>query len=170
MVKKDIKEKRSEQHRRWFAKNKESQREYQRRWYLENKEYAKERYKAYLESKGDEWVAAFKERKQQISKIYFRRPDIRYAKYKRGSAERGIYFDLTFEQFMEFWNNPCRYCGADIQTIGLDRVDNNIGYIIGNVVPCCEICNYMKRTMSDKIFIEHCQKIVAFQLRTTEST
>lgn len=35
---------------------------------------------------------------------------------------------------------PCCYCG-DTRRIGCDRIDNSIGHIKSNVVPCCIECN-----------------------------
>ena len=31
---------------------------------------------------------------------------------------------------------------------GIDRLDNTLGYVKGNVVPCCKICNYAKSDRS----------------------
>lgn len=67
---------------------------------------------------------------------------------------------LTFEQFMEFWQQDCSYCGDTIRTVGIDRIDNSIGYVPGNCVPCCEPCNKMKRMQTKEAFLERCQKIV----------
>jgi hypothetical protein len=38
---------------------------------------------------------------------------------------------------------------------GIDRVDNDKGYISDNCVPCCWKCNNMKNTMKQKDFINH---------------
>lgn len=84
----------------------------------------------------------------------------RYSNYKVTAKGRGIVFDLTKEEFLSFWQKPCTYCGGEILTIGLDRVNNNKGYSLDNVVPCCIICNVMKLNFSRDIFIEHCEKIV----------
>lgn len=35
---------------------------------------------------------------------------------------------------------PCVYCG-DTKRIGCDRIDNNRGHLMDNVVPCCIECN-----------------------------
>lgn len=83
----------------------------------------------------------------------------RYSAYKCGSKTRKIEFTLTKKQFTSLWQKPCYYCGSEIKTIGLDRVDNIRGYTIDNVVPCCEICNRMKRTQSKKEFIDKCKCI-----------
>lgn len=61
------------------------------------------------------------------------------------------------------WQKECYYCGIDIPNIGIDRVDNAIGYVIGNVQPCCTVCNMMKRSMSEEMFIEHCKRVAVFR-------
>jgi len=71
----------------------------------------------------------------------------RYNSYKQGAAKRGLEFTLTLEDFNRFWQEPCAYCGEDIQTIGLDRMVNSKGYTLDNVCLCCWDCNNMK---SDK--------------------
>jgi hypothetical protein len=38
----------------------------------------------------------------------------------------------------------CHYCGDEIQGVGIDRVNSNLGYSEDNCVPCCQICNEMK--------------------------
>ena len=43
--------------------------------------------------------------------------------------------------------------------IGIDRVDNTLGYTSNNVVSCCTECNFMKRTMNYQTFINKCIKI-----------
>ena len=93
---------------------------------------------------------------------YRQTPMGRWVVYKDGANKRGIKWELTFEQFMIFWQKPCYYCGDEIKTIGLDRIDNTKGYSIDNVVSCCSICNYMKLNNSQDEFIEHCKKIVKF--------
>ena len=79
------------------------------------------------------------------------------SKYKTGAKKRGLKFELTEERFEEITQRDCFYCGtkpnnvANIKSCngsytynGIDRVDNNKGYIIDNVVTCCYICNRRK--------------------------
>ena len=68
---------------------------------------------------------------------------------------------LTFEEFKSFWQLPCHYCGAEIETIGLDRIDNSLGYKLDNVIPCCLRCNILKFFNTEKEFLDHCKKIVS---------
>ena len=86
----------------------------------------------------------------------------RYTMYKKCAKYRGYPFLLTLDEFISLWDQNCSYCGEKIEGIGLDRIDNNKGYIIQNVVPCCEICNYMKQSSSKKAFISQCKKIIKF--------
>ncbi len=49
---------------------------------------------------------------------------------------------------------PCWYCGVINEVCGVDRINNKIGYISGNVVPACMYCNIMKNAMDLEIFFE----------------
>ena len=88
-----------------------------------------------------------------------KRPQQLFYRYRKGAHKRGISFDLSYQQFLFFWQQSCFYCGDDIETIGLDRVDNSIGYSEANVVPCCYRCNVMKQTDSVEEFVARCQRI-----------
>jgi hypothetical protein len=86
-------------------------------------------------------------------------PAHRFSTYINGAKVRNIDFDLSFEEFVSFWNKPCYYCDDPIIGIGLDRKDAKLGYSIGNVIPCCSGCNYMKKSKTEKEFIEMCIKV-----------
>jgi hypothetical protein len=79
--------------------------------------------------------------------------------YKKNAKERGIDFGLTFEEFSYFHQKKCFFCGCNIDNVGLDRMDNNKGYFIDNVVPCCITCNRMKSTSTFDDFKKHIKKI-----------
>jgi hypothetical protein len=97
-----------------------------------------------------------------------------YDQYSRGAAARGYEWGLTTQQFGSIVNSPCIYCGAPpeerpsrwkkapiTRSSGIDRVDNNQGYVVGNVVPCCTRCNIMKRDHSMMDFVAHCRAVAA---------
>lgn len=88
-------------------------------------------------------------------------PKNKFKTYQTSSRRSGREFSLTFEQFMTFWNQPCFYCGDSVFTVGIDRKDNNIGYVIDNCAPCCAMCNWMKRTFPVADFIRQCKKIAS---------
>ena len=62
---------------------------------------------------------------------------------------------------MRLWNQPCFYCGDRIEGIGIDRVDNTLGYVNGNLTPCCTFCNTLKAHFPQNTFLLQCQKISA---------
>jgi len=83
-------------------------------------------------------------------------------------------FDLTPYQFRQLTNQNCYYCGQepDQEMVnrnsgekaiyiynGLDRLDNEKGYTIDNVVPACGDCNQMKSDRNLEEFKHHVTKI-----------
>lgn len=87
------------------------------------------------------------------------KPGQRFSTYKSGAKVRNIIFDLTYEQFISFWNKDCYYCGKEIDGIGLDRKDSSEGYNINNIVPCCSQCNRSKTIQTTEQFITMCKTI-----------
>lgn len=59
--------------------------------------------------------------------------------YLRTDMKRDMKNDLSEEFVIEQLSMPCTYCG--FQSTSLDRIDNNIGHIKANCVPCCTECN-----------------------------
>lgn len=78
-------------------------------------------------------------------------PNRKYYFYKYSASKRAIEFDLSLEDFMKFWEKPCVYCKSEIETIGLDRIDNQKGYTEKNIVPCCFDCNAIKGIIETRI-------------------
>lgn len=88
-------------------------------------------------------------------KDYELTPAGKYYWYKSRAKRRKIEYKLSYEEFVQFWQKSCHYCGGVINTVGLDRVDNSKGYEIDNIVPCCWNCNDMKSNLTTKEFISH---------------
>lgn len=99
--------------------------------------------------------------------------NILYNEYVRSADRRNFKFSITLEKFRELTKLTCHYCGEAPCKIsydsiskkttgyifnGLDRKDSKIGYIEENVLPCCSICNYAKRSMSYTDYINHVKK------------
>ena len=83
----------------------------------------------------------------------------RFYKFKDNASRRGIPFDLTRKDVACIYKDPCHYCGVDMKVFGMDRVDNDKGYAVDNVVPCCSDCNMAKRMMSREDFIGMCARV-----------
>lgn len=98
--------------------------------------------------------------RKRSSDKYYSTPKGYYNKYKKWAKKRNHNFELTLEVFESYWQNNCSYCGDKIDTIGLDRVDNNLGYTLENIVPCCYVCNRMKQELSFNNWINKMKKIL----------
>jgi hypothetical protein len=90
-----------------------------------------------------------------------------FEKYKQDSKKRGITFDLTFDQFISITGQDCYYCGCKpSKTIhpknanggytynGVDRTNNEIGYVIDNSVPACTKCNSAKNSITKEMIFK----------------
>lgn len=101
--------------------------------------------------------------------------------YKKNAKQKGREFTLEFLEFYKLIKSNCHYCGRKPSKTfkdkcyvtgkkyyqfcynGIDRVDNSIGYILSNSVPCCSECNSMKSNMNVKKFKNHVSKIFKFR-------
>jgi hypothetical protein len=97
--------------------------------------------------------------------------------YARNAKIRNKEFLLNESQFKNLTSQNCHYCNSqpvlirrsgkknakshwgDYYFNGLDRIDNKIGYIESNVVPCCIICNRAKKDMKYQDFISWINRI-----------
>jgi hypothetical protein len=94
-----------------------------------------------------------------------------YSGYRYRAQRDNIFFSLTPEEFGVLIKQPCAYCHCDpkgketvtgLRYNGLDRVVNTRGYVPGNVVPACGLCNSIK---SDKLTHKEMKAAMAAVLR-----
>lgn len=102
-----------------------------------------------------EWYLANKERIQQESKTL----PSRYKRLLQSANTRGKEVFLTEEEYVLLMDGAvCYLCGNLPLTgwsgHGLDRVDNEQGYTLENVKPCCIDCNRKKFTRSLEVYLE----------------
>jgi hypothetical protein len=88
---------------------------------------------------------------------------LRAKAYRDGAKHRGLSCELSQEEFISLFNQPCEYCGGQESLNGVDRLYNTEGYIAGNVVPCCTVCNFMKKKMNKDEFLCWIHKISLHQ-------
>jgi hypothetical protein len=101
-----------------------------------------------------------------------------FSTYKSNAFKRGLLFELKLETLKVLCSSECRYCGcppatkywqkaallsserilaSTMMVNGIDRLDPSLGYIDGNMAPCCKACNYAKLKMTEtefKLWIE----------------
>jgi hypothetical protein len=103
------------------------------------------------------------------------------AQYLFNAKKRKLIFALSFEEFKELISKNCFWCGdPPFQIIrirwkskdeykeqppffytGIDRLDNAVGYLVGNCAPCCKVCNAMRSDMTIEAFLAKIRKIAA---------
>ena len=106
--------------------------------------------------------------------------------YKNGSKSRKLVFDLDVETFRRLTSGNCFYCGIKpMQVIasgknyyyynGLDRINNDLGYMESNTVTCCKNCNKSKSAFSQLYFYnwvkrthKNLQKKISFRRASNE--
>jgi hypothetical protein len=94
----------------------------------------------------------------------------KYDTYAKNAKQRNLIFALTQKTFCFLIQQNCYWCGArpklpnknctytlnigiPIETNGIDRYDNNLGYESTNCVPCCKQCNKIKHNLSGDKFL-----------------
>jgi len=89
-----------------------------------------------------------------------------YMDYRRDARRRQLEFTLAKDDFRQIVTSSCHYCGIEPNKEynrewvngsflynGIDRKDNDMGYILGNCTPCCWQCNYLKRGIGYEEFL-----------------
>lgn len=107
-----------------------------------------------------------------------------FLNYKQGAKKRNLFFDLEFHEFVSIISEPCFYCGQEYSRLlrtsngkyhyyksrlvprnGVDRIDNDVGYIKENCVPCCTMCNSMKMHMPLEDFFIRVSRIYNLHIK-----
>lgn len=87
-------------------------------------------------------------------------PKGRLFQYKRDAKKDGREWQLTDEEATFMFRSSCHYCGTQPKTSGgIDRKDNERGYVRDNTVPCCRKCNTAKRQRSYAEFMQWIDRI-----------
>jgi len=102
----------------------------------------------------------------QLNKVESKDYRVIIHSYKHSARKRGCEWGLTDEQVVKLFQSPCYYCGTPYEESmsvynvhGIDRVDSMKGYVVGNVVTCCQRCNIMKGHLGYHEFLQHIKKI-----------
>jgi hypothetical protein len=85
----------------------------------------------------------------------------KYPKFIYEAKKRKINCEVSKETYKNVIQQNCHYCkiGFVNGCRGIDRINSKIGYICGNIVPCCYTCNIMKNIFSHDEFFHQLLKI-----------
>lgn len=122
---------------------------------------------AYSKSeKGKKWrIEYLKNNKEKIKQINKRYAQTKQARFKIGQKEakkRNLEWNIDLNSYLKLISNNCHYCNdstCEETGAGLDRIDNNIGYVTKNCVSCCKMCNSMKSNFTFGQFFDKIKKI-----------
>ena len=94
---------------------------------------------------------------------------------KNTAASKNLEFEFSKEEFLNLTTQPCHYCACiDTHAFsdtsvpatvfnGIDRKDSNMGYTLDNSVSCCAMCNQMKNSLCENVFIHRIAHIAGAQ-------
>ena len=95
-----------------------------------------------------------------------------FQKYQKRAMERGLEWNITKDQFNRLTQENCFYCNDGPNTTtqikggygsytynGIDRLDNDKGYVKSNVVTCCSVCNFLKGSFDIELFLSKIKQI-----------
>ncbi len=107
------------------------------------------------------WRLKHKEKVREYHKKSIRTLNARFRNSRKNAGNRHKEWALTIEQYKLITNLPCYYCGGYFGKVetgsGLDRLDNNIGYTITNIVSCCYTCNKIK---NDTLTVSETKEVI----------
>lgn len=85
---------------------------------------------------------------------------------------RNIKVDISLEEYENIIKNSCYYCNGPLFKSsyghGLDRINNDLGYELSNILPACSDCNQLR---GNKLTVEETKAVVNLlkQLRNKEN-
>lgn len=86
-----------------------------------------------------------------------------FSVYQQSAAQRVLEFKLTRDNVIDLCSSDCYLCGKQTthkgHINGIDRIDNDVGYILSNAAPCCRTCNFKKFDLSNEVFLAHLDQI-----------
>lgn len=141
---------------KWYQNNKERHAKTGRIW-SSNPENKKKRVR-YVQK----YTQKNKVKVYNYGKNYNKTLNGQFRTTKSRAVVKGYEFLLSFDEFTKLVTSSCIYCGESKKRIGIDRIDNSLGYTKENSAPCCSMCNYMKKNYLKKEFLSHIKKIYEF--------
>lgn len=124
----------------------------------------------YKRERETKWEKYLDRKRDYRKKVRERSPlRIRRENSRSVAKQMGREHTLTNEQMDDLFLSSCQYCGEP-GLGGIDRVDNAVGYIITNCVPCCTPCNWIKGQLQVEQFLTQAKSVATYQSTGQTST
>ena len=93
--------------------------------------------------------------------------ELQYGVYSRSARDKNLDFKLSITDFTILTEQSCYYCGIMQERgfNGIDRMNSEVGYVADNCVSCCQMCNYMKASLSVDAFLGRVEHILTYNGR-----
>lgn len=85
----------------------------------------------------------------------------KWSSYRQRAKRKNIPFRLPEHIFYAVLHTQCYICGKNgtNNELGMDRINNDHGYIIGNIAPCCWECNKAKGSLGGLQFLQWLKRL-----------
>lgn len=95
--------------------------------------------------------------------------EARYNRLQDRAYNSELLLYITLNEYKNIVSKPCHYCNTKLEGCGftLDRIDNSLGYIIENVLPCCGTCNKIRNNALTVNEMEVAMSAVILYRKTT---
>ena len=89
---------------------------------------------------------------------------------RRSARTKKLEFTYSEEEFKALVEMPCYYCDTMDEKgfVGIDRMNQSLGYIQSNGVSCCAMCNWLKGSLDSATFIKRTKHIDSFKNGSTD--
>lgn len=148
----------------WKIKNKDRMKEWSKQYYWQNRDKVLAQQKLRQQEKKEEIKSQkVKYRATHKAEISARdqTPSRRMSTARSMAKKRGHIWTLTLEQYSEIISKDCYYCegyfGKTLKGSGCDRINNDLGYSVDNVLSCCGFCN---RLRSNVMTVDECKALI----------
>ncbi len=90
-----------------------------------------------------------------------------YGRFLCEARNRDINNEIEEEMYNFIIKQPCTYCKNTFTNgcRGIDRINSEIGYILGNITPSCYTCNLLKNTLNKDDFLKHLKRIYDYKVK-----
>jgi len=105
-----------------------------------------------------------REHRLELGRIGEKKRECLFNRCLKSAQKRKIAFYLSFDEFCAIIEKPCAYCGIIDESIpnGVDRKNSDMAYSVDNCVSACQICNYMKGSLSVSVFYKRIVHILSY--------